>query len=253
MLLVLCIGRLCINVSATQLNDADIPNNISSEIDEISSALSSSNTLKGYLSTKISVFDSETDNESEISRYTTNNEIYDSTLNESRIKVYSILLENTTQSIYSNISENNDIWIVAKDIDSNVSFSFLKKGEDISAATDKINALSVSDSYKSRMLQKAIERANKWYVAYVEKQNTVQNARDFISESNIESLLAENEVGNIIDTKYIYIQNNNMLAISVKTSDSEYVIPYVTATRSDNMSNNSIYTVSEMKDFILND
>ena len=215
---------------------------VDNSFDEVSSALESSNAVMAYLSPEFSAKDLE-------------NDIFDTTpskvkaqtaLKEKRLKVYSVTVGGDTSSIYNTLEENNDLWIVAKDIDETISFSFLEKGEAFEKVQARINALSLDDSYKERMLQTARERDGKWYVMYVDEQNSYDNANNFIDESVIQNLLSENGIDNIVDLRYIYIRNNNTLAMCVKTTDSEYILPYATTGET-----GALYSVEEFKNYIL--
>ena len=233
----LCAVILSANAYALTTDVAD------STYDEISSALENSSAVMSYLSPEISVKDLEND---EIYDTAPNKVKAQAALQEKRIKFYGVSVNSNTTSVYSNLEENNDLWVVASDIDNSMAFTFLKKGEAFESVQARINALNLDNSYKERMLQAAQERAGKWYVMYVAEQNSYDNANSFIDETSIQNLLSEKGIDNIVDLRYIYIRNNNTLALCVKTSDSEYILPYVTSVET-----GALYSVEEFKNYIL--
>ena len=233
----LCAVILSANAYALTTDIAD------STYDEISSALENSSAVKAYLSPVISAHDLEND---VLTDMTANKVKAQTALHEKRLKVYSVTVNDDTSSIYNELEDNNDLWVVAKDIDKTISFSFLEKGEAVESVQSRINTLNLDRSYKERMLQAVQEREGKWYVMYVDEQNSYDNAYRFIDETSIQNLLSEKGIDNIVDLRYIYIRNNNTLALCVKTSDSEYILPYVTSGET-----GALYSVEEFKNYIL--
>lgn len=158
----LCAVILSANAYALTTDIAD------STYDEISSALENSSAVKAYLSPVISAHDLEND---VLTDMTANKVKAQTALHEKRLKVYSVTVNDDTSSIYNELEDNNDLWVVAKDIDKTISFSFLEKGEAVESVQSRINTLNLDRSYKERMLQAAQEREGKWYVMYVDEQN----------------------------------------------------------------------------------
>jgi len=91
-------------------------------------------------------------------------------------------------------------------------YTYLEKGETIESARARINQLTVSDKHKEKMIEKAKERSGKWYVCRVEEQRSTINASNFVDYNYINSTILNENVGSIIDAKYVFIKNCDILA-----------------------------------------
>lgn len=242
---VLCTGVLCGTVLASNLSKTEAVTSQDNEYNEISEALNNSNTLRGYLSPKVDVASADVDEENTELNVQNANMSQAAEPEDIRLKLYTVNIDDETQSIYQQLADENDMWIVVKDNGENIGYSFLKKGAALSEVEKKVNELNVPETTKSRMLAKAAAREGKWYVAYVSKYKDQQASRDFVSESHINSLLEADNITSIADKKYVYIQNNDTLAVLVRTADNEYIIPF--AGGSSEFENNRIYTTQELK------
>lgn len=170
---------------------------------------------------------------------------------ENAIRVYDVNLSKSTISLSEQFNKDAEIRLLPEVIDDEMSFVFMKKGQNIAEATEKINALNISDERKGKMISRAAEKADTWNVAYIKKYSSSDSATNFVNISFIQNLLNTNNISAVEDIEYIYISNNEMLGVWVKTESTEYIIPFVTTTRTDDLSNNNVYSLDDMVSYIV--
>lgn len=255
----LCAGVIATGVFASQ-NDTfqvfTMDNVQLSESTAITNALNNSNVLRGFLSPTMEAGDDIDEIETvalnsiqsyNVQNITDNNEAISA---NNAIKLYTLSVEPTTTSIYTSTNENNDKLIIPMELNNSISFIYMKKGENVNTVTEKINQLNVSEETKSRMRQKAIQREGNWYVSCIEEQYSYDKAKNFVNGNTLSELLYENNISDITDLKYVYINNNDILTICVKTNTNEYIIPYVFENRSDGLQENTLYAVSDFIEIV---
>lgn len=252
---VLCTGILATAVFATS-NFNVSSSNIISDTSEISSVLSNSNVVRSIYQYEESRNNENSEAElSSIDEVQTYNLQSASTLatnsidNSSIIPVYSITIDNSSQSLFSDSTVENDMWIASLATDEGISYAYLKKGGDVEPLVDKVNSLNISDEYKEMLIKRANEREGKWYVAYIETQRSAQEAQSFVNMDNINNIINESNISNVTDIKYVYITNTNKLAVYVQTITSEYIIPYKLDNK--DVNNGELCSLSSFKDSVL--
>lgn len=240
-------------VYASQTLKNEIKGTENSEITQLQEAVENSNVLRSrYSVTSYEDEISELDNDS-VQTYSNDEEnSFDEMLNvENAIKVYDVNLSETTTSLSEQFDNDAEIILLPELIDNEISFVFMKKGQNIDEATEKINALNLSDERKEKMISKAAEKAGKWNVSYIKKYSSSESAANFVNISFIQNLLNTNNIFAVENFEYIYINNNEMLGVWVKTESAEYVIPFVTTTRVDDLSNNNVYSLDNIVSYIV--
>lgn len=164
---------------------------------------------------------------------------------DNAIKIYNVQFSSGMTSLAELLNKDNEVWMVPKLINNEMSFVYIKKGDSIEVASQKINALNVSDEWKQKMIANASKKAGKWYVNRVDEQSSLEAAQNFVNNEYIVNKLNEFGISEISDIKYIGIDNNRTLGLWVKSGDSEYVIPYVSKQNSDSSAEINIYTLTE--------
>lgn len=249
---VLSLGILTTGVLAVQSNNLSMFTVGTTEVAEVAEALSTSNVLRaanGRAVNRDNVDDAET--------FSDDNQLQTASMSESNgltaqsgIKIYNVEIDESTQSIYNTIDTNDYNWLVPSTTEEGVSFAFLKKGKSLSEIRDKINSLNISEEHKEKMIKTATEREGKWYVSRVEQEKDAEKAETFINYSVNAEQFAQKGISNVIDCQYICMTNNGIMAVVVKTPDSETIIPY-NVTENSGLNNDSTYSLSDLKQNIL--
>lgn len=224
-----------------------------SETAQLQSALDNSNVLRSrYNVTSHEEELAELDNDG-VQTYSlrATEDVTDAPNAENAIKVYNVDLSESTTSLLEQLNVEPELRLLSEVINDETAFVFMKKGQSIDVATEKINALNISSERKEKMISKATEKAGKWYVSCIKRYGASVNADDFVDKSSVLNLLNSNNFSDVKDMKYVYITNNEMLGIWVKTEDAEHIVPFVTTSRTDNLSGNNVYTLSDIVDYIV--
>ena len=166
--------------------------------------ISNSNVVKGYTANGLS----REDVENGITTVNTEIDISFSTA----IKVYNAELNGNSQTL--EIANDHDGWIVPCEKNGKLSYiTISKKTEDGS-----------------------------WYVSSVKTPYDSSELENFIDKEILNTELNTKEITNA-DIKYVNILNKGIFAISVKSHNAEYIIPY----NSNNLVSNNLYTLNEVK------
>lgn len=256
--LILCFIIATVVVSGVYATQNMDNNTESNEINELIDAVNSSNVLRSR--ENIVYVDSVTNNAEntestrEISAYTLQSNT--GTENKSKeindyYKIYKVSFQDDMQTLETYLNKANELWMTHYENDGIISFAFLQKGEDYNAQCKKINALNISQNRKEKMLQTARIIAGKWHVSHIEEQKNYEKASQFVTEGEIKNLIAENAICNIEEMKYIFIGSENMLAIWVNTDEGEYIIPYFSGEREDDLTSNEVYELLEFIGYTL--
>ena len=216
------------------------------ETTQLQSALRNSDILKSRLNIITQDNEVESDNTVILENSITDNVKNDISSANNGIKLYEVFFNEETDSIKEQLDKENEMWMFPKTIDDKISFIFMKKGEELSAAKKKIDLLKVSEERKEKMIQRVAERENKWYVFRIEQQNSTDKASQFVNANSINTALNTNSIDNVESVKYIYIINKDILGIWVETADSEYIIPYVSGNQIESISSNMVYSLSNI-------
>jgi len=220
---VACAAVLTTVVFATQTMNISTTTTNLSESSEISAILKNSNVYRSVYQASESRQDTLTE-DTEVKKINTETEDLTSKISdETALKVYSITLNDSSSPVFA---EENDLWIIPINTDEGVSYAYMKKGEDTDVVAERINKLDISEEYRERLIKKAKANEGKWYVAYIKTQHSADKAQEFANSNNIQNVITANNITNVLDMRYVYINNKNELAVYIKTNTSEYIIPY---------------------------
>jgi len=207
---------------ASERNVLLINDNNVTEFAEVTNALSNSSVLRSCRMTTVTHDDVEYDNcstdnivlnSSGAAKINTTNMVStEAASTYQSMEIYSILIDANAKSLYDYTESDNDIWVYPENINNKMYYTYLEKGETIESARARINQLTVSDKHKEKMIEKAKERSGKWYVCRVEEQRSTINASNFVDYNYINSTILNENVGSIIDAKYVFIKNCDILA-----------------------------------------
>ena len=253
---VICVGSIAATAFATTgiINFAEIGASSTVEENEISAALSNSNVLDSnrapLITKECDIIDEANMMPQSISLNNIDALQTDTTYDN--IKLYNVVLSDEVNSVYNNIGDCNDSWIVPEIGEDKFSYIYLEKGEELKTVADRINSLNISDERKQKMLAKAVEREGKWYVSRVETQRNFNDAANFVDSGYMTTLIENNNIADVIGTKYVFIENLGIPALSINTETGEYIVPQVAPNRFDGIECNKIYSISEFINAVLN-
>lgn len=243
----LSIGILVTGVYASK-SLSETPEETNSEMMQIQNALDNSDVLKSRYDI-VSDEDNDQINNSDIQMQSMENETMHAA---DAIKIYKVCLSDTVNKLSGQLDKENELWMLPKVIDNEIMFVFMKKGENIENATEKIMALNIDTKRKEKMIDTARKRAEKWFVHRIESQQSMAYAENFVNIEHIMDIINMENISDVSDIRYVYITNNNMLAVWVQKDDTEYIIPYVANGKTKHLENDKLYTLSEVTAEILN-
>lgn len=247
---VACAAILGFTVYAATLGNINLFSQTGEEYDEIATVMKESEAIDSYLAPE--------NNESSdiINAGESNNGIRRAPQNFDienckKIKLFTANITNSSASVYDSLNDQNEHWLAVIEENGKVGYAYLKKGIKYEDVASKINQLNISDEWKNEMLETVREREGKWYVEKIENEKDDSQARNFVSEEYITELLSDSGITNVVDAKYVYI-NNFMPAICVKTDSGEYIIPHFGGTRNDGINSNTVYSINDFINLFLN-
>ena len=200
--------------------------------DEISEVIRDSGLIDSYLEPEYYTKDGE-------DYYTDPRELKGS----KNIPLYTANITESTDSIYDNLSSQNEYWLVVMETNKGFGFAYLKKGEEYSIMKEKIDKLNCSDEMKAQLLDTVKKREGKWFTERIVETRKREDAANFINDDYIESLIKDAGITNIVGMKHINI-NNFTPGVSIKTDDGEYVIMYYVG-KLNGLENNKVYALSD--------
>ncbi len=215
---------------------------ISTETEQLQSALDNSSLIKGFYNVRPNQSAAMDLDNDDVATEAVESFKIDA---KKAVKLYSVSVNSEITSLKPQLDKENEQWLICQKINGKMSYIFIKKGDDIENAEKKINKLNISDKLKSSMLANARERAGKWYVSRIERPANITMDFD-ITENN--SMISESS---IVDTKFVYIKSTGMIAKWIQSDSGEQIIPYATPERLGNLENNTPYTLSEFSNNVL--
>lgn len=238
-------------VYASQKIDATAQAVLASETTQLQSALDNSNILRSRYKVTSQEEEIAALDKGEIEIYSVKDNVSNKeTPNaENAIKVYDVDLSGKS-SLTQQFNKAAESRLLVEEIAGETAFVFMKQGQNIEVAREKINALNISEERKEKMRTKAAEKAGKWYVSAVKRYSSSEDANNFTDKTYITNLLNTNGITNVENIEYVYISNSEMLGIWVSAEGSEYIIPFVTTSRNDITSNN-VYNLDTISDCVV--
>ncbi len=164
---------------------------------------------------------------------------------ENAVRVFDIKMADGMTSITDLLDKENERWLLVTEIRGDLCYIYIRRGENLATATERINALNVSEKEKERMIANAAEKEGKWYVYQLSTPSSNGGSRyTLFNMKSIANILEESNISGVTAIEYIRISNCNMYALWVQTAEGEYIIPYVTGEQFVDMVSHQVYPLS---------
>lgn len=161
--------------------------------------------------------------------------------------VSSIFDGKSVDSIYDNTSEEFNYIVPIENSGELVGFATIKKGKSIDEVTKKLADERFSTlKDKDKIIERAKNRENKWYVSSIQKLDLNKSLRTFNNYYSIDELISLEGITDVQDIKHISVGIVAKEIISIKTSTKEYAIPFGVRSDATKLEEGKIYNASEV-------